>query len=136
MADSQKSDRNSPRRRSMSSEHTGALRCILRYIDGWFHNKNPEYERIDSVVDTVEPKLKLAKDYRKRLRGPLEICREHCKAMIAELPGPISLKLSGYGEDPVIKAAFLGSERIENLLKLLVMPHCTLFYRVQSALLF
>jgi hypothetical protein len=112
-----KNDRDNHKRRSEPSKHPGALQSILKHIDGWFHNNNPENELIDYVVNTVEPKLKLAKDYRKRLLGPVNLCREHCKAIVAEIPGPISLKQSGYYDDPVINAAFLGSDRIENLLK-------------------
>jgi len=112
-----KSDRDNRKRHNMPSEHPGALQSLLRRINGWFHINNPEHEVIDYVVDTVEPKLKSARGYRDKLRGPLELCREHCKAMVAEIPAPISLKQSGYYDDPVIKAAFLGSGRIENLLK-------------------
>lgn len=112
-----KSDRNNRKRHGRSAEDSGALRSILKRIEGWFHNNNAEHKHIDQFVTSVEPKLKLARGYRERLKGPLELCREHCKAMIAEIPGPISLKQSGYYDDPVINAAFLGSDPIEHLLQ-------------------
>ena len=85
-------------------------------IEGWFHTGDPDNELIDYVVNIIEPKLKLAKGYRKRLREPLEICREHCRALVAEIPGPIKLRRNGHGGDPFIKAAFTKSELLENLL--------------------
>ncbi|MFT5701321.1 MAG: hypothetical protein ACI8ZB_004212 [Desulforhopalus sp.] len=112
-----KSDRDNRKRPGTASEHPTNLQSIFKRIGGWFNNNNTEHDFIDHVVNAVEPKLKLAKDYRKKLLGPIDLCREHCKAMVAEIPGPIYLKESGYYDDPAINAAFLGSARIENLLK-------------------
>ena len=51
------------------------------------------------------------------MREPLQICREHCRSIVAEIPGPIYLKRSGYSDDPVIKAAFSRPDLVADLLK-------------------
>ncbi|MBT8361173.1 MAG: hypothetical protein KJO32_09470, partial [Deltaproteobacteria bacterium] len=73
-------------------------------------------ELIESIVETVEPKIKRVRGYRKRLQGPLQVCQKHCKKIVAGIPGPIYLKQADYYADPLINAAFAGSEKIEDLL--------------------
>ncbi|MGI9535661.1 MAG: hypothetical protein ACR2PB_01220 [Desulfocapsaceae bacterium] len=99
-----------------SSGKMGVFHSLRSRIDGWFHTGNPENQFVDHVINIIEPKLKLAKNYRKRLRQPLEICREHCRALVAEIPGPIQLRRNGYGGDPFVRAAFTKSEFLEDLL--------------------
>ncbi|NNK95660.1 MAG: hypothetical protein HKP41_15015 [Desulfobacterales bacterium] len=82
---------------------------------GWRHASKPEDELIDYFVTTVEPELKRVKGYRKRLREPLRICRGHCKSLVAEIPGPIIVRRTEHCDDPFIRAAFTGSNRIEDL---------------------
>lgn len=101
----------------MTSKQMGVLQSMLNRLGGMLHAGQPEDELIDYVVNTVEPKLKHVRGYRRRLQEPLQICREHCRALVAEIPGPIYLKRSEYYDNPVIKAAFAGSGRIEDLLK-------------------
>ena len=104
-------------KQSMTSEQSGVLGSMLSRLRGWFQGTDQaQDELIDYVVNTVEPKLKRVKGYRKRLQEPLQICQEHCKALVAQIPGPIYLKRSGYSDDPIIKAAFAGSDRIKELL--------------------
>lgn len=112
-----KNDRDNRKGDSLPSKQPPSRQSIGKRIANWFQKNTPEHEFIDSVANSVEPKLKLAKNYRAKLREPLEICREHCKAMVAEIPEPIPLKQPGYYDNPIIKAAFLGSDGIEHLLK-------------------
>ncbi len=99
-----------------TSEPNSGFKSMINRFVGLFHANEPENELIDYVVNTIEPKLKRVRGYRKRLQGPLEICREHCKTIVADIPGPIYLKRSGYSDDPLIKAAFPDSARFEDLL--------------------
>ena len=82
----------------------------------WYRDRQTEKQLIEYVVETVEPKIRTVSGYRKRLRNPLQNCLQHCKAMVAQIPGPIHLKRSNYFLDPLIKAAFVGSTKIEDLL--------------------
>ena len=103
-------------KKSKTSGQVRVFQSMRSRISGLFHANQPENKLIDYVVDTVEPKLKWVKGYRKRLQEPLQVCLEHCRSIVAQLPGPIYLRRSGYSEDPLIKAAFVGSNRIEDLL--------------------
>lgn len=103
-------------KQNIPPKQTGFFRSMLSRFGGQSQANQPDNELIDYVVNTVEPKLKRVRGYRKRLQVPLQICREHCRAIVAEIPGPIYLKRTGYYDDPVIKAAFAGSDKIEDLL--------------------
>ncbi len=82
----------------------------------WYRDRQTDKQLIEYVVETVEPKIRTVSGYRKRLRIPLQICLQHCKSMVAQIPGPIHLKRSNYYIDSLIKAAFVGSTKIEDLL--------------------
>lgn len=103
-------------KQNIPSNQKGFFQSMLRRISGQSQHNQPENEFIDYIVNTVEPKLKRVRGYRKRLQEPIQLCREHCRALVAEIPGPIYLKRTGYYDDPVIKAAFAGSDKIEDLL--------------------
>jgi len=82
----------------------------------WYQGRQDDAQVIDYVVETVEPKMKHVRGYRQILREPLDLCLQHCKSMIPQIPGPICLERSNYYADPLISAAFVGSEKIEDLL--------------------
>ena len=82
----------------------------------WYRDRQDDAQVIDYVVETVEPKIKDVRGYRQSLRQPLELCLQYCKTMITQIPGPIYLKPPNYYADPLINAAFVGSEKIEDLL--------------------
>ncbi len=101
---------------SIALEKIGVLHSLWCRIGGWLYENEPEGELIDYVVNTVEPELKRVKGYRTRLREPLQICREHCREIVAKIPGPITIGRTGYGDHPFIRAAFTGADPVENLL--------------------
>ncbi|MEE4241375.1 MAG: hypothetical protein V2I36_07905 [Desulfopila sp.] len=90
---------------------------LYERLTHWLQARKDEKQLIDYVIKTVEPKIKNARGYRTRLKQPIKICLEHCKKMVAEVPGPIHLKDSDYYSDPLIRAAFIGEEKIEDLLE-------------------
>lgn len=89
---------------------------ISERLTRWYRNRQTETQLIEYLVETVEPKIREVSGYRGRLRIPLQTCLQHCRAMVAQIPGPIHLKRSNYYSDPLIKAAFVGSTKIEDLL--------------------
>ncbi|GAB6191045.1 hypothetical protein [Desulfocastanea catecholica] len=89
---------------------------ISERLTKWYRDRQTETQLIEYLVETVEPKIRTVSGYRRRLRIPLRICLQHCKAMVAQIPGPIHLTRSNYYSDPLIKAAFVGSTKIEDLL--------------------
>ncbi|MFW2366388.1 MAG: hypothetical protein ACN4GW_08220 [Desulforhopalus sp.] len=104
------------RKKSMPFTRGGVVRSILSRVGGLFKTSLPEDELIEYVVNTVEPRLREVKGYRQRLQVVLRVCRGHCRAMVVEIPGPVLLKKAEYRDEPVIRAAFTGPERIEELL--------------------
>jgi hypothetical protein len=82
----------------------------------WFHERKTDKELIEHVVETVDPKIRLASAYRKRLQGPIQNCLEHCKTMVATIPGPIPLNKDNFDADPLIHAVFIGAISLKDLL--------------------
>lgn len=101
---------------SDASEKTGVLRSLRSRLGWRSQYDKSEISQIDYLVNTIEPQLKSVRGYRKKLHEPLKVCLEHCKAIVDEIPGPIHLQRSKYYDDPLIKAAFAGSDRVEFLL--------------------
>ena len=96
----------------------GMIGSFLHRIEHWLHpDKSGLDEVVDYAVNTIEPRLKQVRGYRKRLEAPLEICLAHCHHVVEAIPGPIYLKKSHYRDDPFIRAAFPGKQRIEPLLE-------------------
>ena len=92
------------------------MRTMLNRIGRLFHGNKPENELINYAVDTIEPKLKQVRGYQKKLQGPLQVCREHCRTIVDKIPGPIHLKGPEFCDNPLLKAAFSTSDRFEELL--------------------
>lgn len=102
--------------KGISLGRKGVVRSLFTRFSKMFQSSLPEDKLIDYVVNTVEPRLKEVKGYRQRLQVVLRGCRGHCRAMVAEIPGPVMLKTTAYRDEPVIKASFTGPEPIEKLL--------------------
>jgi hypothetical protein len=97
-------------------EKPGSSLSFAERLKKWYQDRQDDAQVIDYVVETVEPKIKDVRGYRQSLRQPLELCLQYCKTMITQIPGPIHLKPPNYYADPLINAAFVGSEKIEDLL--------------------
>lgn len=98
------------------NESKKSSKSVLAQLRFWYQNRQSEKQHIDSIVEVVEPKIRQARGYRKQLRGPIQICREHCKAIVAGIPGPIQLKASDYHANPIIRAAFVDVDELTDLL--------------------
>jgi len=99
----------------MNSSSTPS-QSIMARLGLWHQNRQAKKQLVEHVVKTVEPKIRLARGYQEKLEKPIQTCLEHCKAMVAGIPGPVHLKQMDYDADPLIHAAFIGSVGIENLL--------------------
>lgn len=104
------------REQNTTAAKMNVFHSMFSRIGGLFNTSEPEDLLIDTMVEIIEPKLKQVRGYRKRLREPLQVCREHCRAMVTEIPGPIRLRRNRYDVDPFIKAAFTKSDNFEELL--------------------
>jgi len=95
---------------------SNASESVHARLKNWFQDRKTEKQLIDRVVASVEPGIENARGYRKKLKRPIDVCLEHCKSMVAAIPGPIYLQNSK-DLDPLISAAFVGNEKIEDLLQ-------------------
>ncbi len=86
-----------------------SLTSLLSWFNLWHNERQLEKQLIEHVVDTVEPKIRLAGNYQKQLREPVQVCMQYCKSMVATIPGPIYLKQNDFDADPCIHALFLAS---------------------------
>lgn len=100
----------------MDKDKKRVFHSLLTRLGNLLSRGQSEDELAEYFVNTIEPKLKQVRGYQKILQRPLQVCREHCRAMIAEIPGPIQVKRSGHNDDPFIKAAFAQPERLGELL--------------------
>ncbi|NNF48198.1 MAG: hypothetical protein HKN69_15675 [Desulfofustis sp.] len=101
----------------------GIFHSLRNRIEGLLRTSDPGHELVDAAVNIIEPQLKLAKNYQTRLRKPLRTCRAHCRSLVAEIPGPIKLRLNGNRSDPLIRAAFTKAEQLEELLSRAALTH-------------
>lgn len=92
-------------------------KSIIAQFSAWLQDRQKQKKIIDDVVKAVEPGIKNVRGYRKRLQKPIQTCLEHCKTMVRAVPGPIYLNHADYHAAPLIRAAFIGSEKIEDLLR-------------------
>lgn len=100
----------------MNIENKRVFHSLIARIGSWLSSGQTDDELVEYFVRTIEPNLKHVRGYKKILERPLQICREHCRGIIDEIPGPIHIKRSGHNDDPFIKAAFAQPERIGELL--------------------
>lgn len=92
-------------------------RFSISRLRQWYSDHRAHRELTEHVVEKIDPQLRWVRGYRKRLRIPLQTCRDHCRKIVESLPGPIELEPPGYDTHPVIKAAFRGTGKIEPLLR-------------------
>jgi hypothetical protein len=72
---------------------------------------------VEEVVEIVDPIIRLAHSYRKKLLPPVETAVTYCDHLVKSLPGPVRLHRSSYHDDPLVKALFLSPDEMENILQ-------------------
>ncbi len=103
-------------RTTSSTSPARPSKSILAGVKEWLHGRGAERAFIEAIVEIIEPKIKQVHGYRKRLQIPLAVCQEYSRKIVAGIPGPIYLKHPGDYTDPLINAAFVGPEKLEDLL--------------------
>jgi hypothetical protein len=72
---------------------------------------------VEEIVEIVDPIIRLAHSYRKKLLPPVETATTYCNHLVKSLPGPVRLHRSSYYDDPLVKALFLSVDEMENILQ-------------------
>ena len=71
---------------------------------------------LDRVAELVDPMLKAAPGFEKRLSQPLEHALTYCAGLVAALPGPIDINRKAFASDPLIHALFATADDIDQML--------------------
>lgn len=71
---------------------------------------------LERVAEVVDPMLKAASGFERRLAAPLEHALGHCEALVAGLPGPIDIDRESFAADPLVHALFATADDIEQML--------------------
>ena len=73
-------------------------------------------DAFDRVAELVNPMLKAAPDFQRRLQLPLEHALGYCDGLIAALPGPIDINRQAFSSDPLVHALFATADDIDQML--------------------
>lgn len=68
------------------------------------------------VAELVDPMLKLAPGFEKKLSGPLQHALGYCAGLVASLPGPIDINRQAFANDPLVHALFATADDIDQML--------------------
>jgi hypothetical protein len=68
------------------------------------------------VSELVNPQLKSASGFEKKLAGPLEYALGYCDGLISAVPGPIDINRQAFSNDPLIHALFATANDIDQML--------------------
>ncbi len=69
-------------------------------------------QAVERLVDQVNPRLRAASGYRKRLSPVVERALAHAKALARQVPGPLRIDRRTWNEDPVVNALFGSPDRM------------------------
>ncbi|KXB29965.1 hypothetical protein AT959_11235 [Dechloromonas denitrificans] len=71
---------------------------------------------LDRVAELVDPMLKHAGGFEKRLALPLQHALGYCDGLVAGLPGPIDINRKSFANDPLVHALFATADDIDQML--------------------
>jgi hypothetical protein len=71
---------------------------------------------LDRVANVVDPLLKSAAGFERRLAHPVEHALGYCEGLVAALPGPIDINRQSFASAPLIHALFATADDIEQML--------------------
>lgn len=72
----------------------------------------------DEIVATVEPRIKLVRDWRERLEPGIRKAVGVMRGFVREFPPPVELTREGWAADPQMRAFFASADDVEHVLSL------------------
>ena len=73
-------------------------------------------QALDRVAELVDPVLRMAPNFEKKLAFPLQHALGYCDGLVAALPGPIEINRQAFANDPLVHALFATAEDIDQML--------------------
>jgi hypothetical protein len=72
---------------------------------------------VEEAVATTEPRIRLVRDYEKRLAPAVKNALEYCRAVAEQIPGPFDVRSDRWGHDPQVTAYFATFAEAETALR-------------------
>lgn len=73
---------------------------------------------VESVVDGVDPRIRLLSDYRTKLRPGVKTALAYAAASMKQIPGPIEVDQKTFGTNPLVRALFGSAETLQKTFSL------------------
>ena len=70
---------------------------------------------IDQLIDASDPRLRLVRHYRRRLRPPMQQALTHVDQLVERIPGSLSVCAQAFSADPKIKAFFSNVDQLRQV---------------------
>ena len=70
---------------------------------------------IDQLIDTSDPRLRLVRHYRRRLRPPMQQALAHVDQLVEHIPGSLSVCAQAFSTDPRVKAFFSNIDHLRQV---------------------
>jgi len=67
---------------------------------------------VESVVDGIEPKIRLVSGYQKKLQPAVATARAYIGALVEKIPGPLSMTPKAFVSDPHVNAFFATPQEV------------------------
>jgi hypothetical protein len=97
------------------------LTCLMDYMRSKSHYKASFWRRseiseaVETVVDVVDPKIRVLSRYNKRLRGAVETTWAYLDTLTEYLPQAMHISRKSFGVDPSVRVLF---ENVDSMLRL------------------
>ena len=91
-------------------------------ILGWLHGSLESdddvriVDAMEAAVRGTDPRIRLVKGYRRRLRPAVERALEYCRELVEAIPGPFNASIEGWSTDPTVRALFTSAEELRGIL--------------------
>jgi hypothetical protein len=93
---------------------------LFSALGGWWRLRTPPdaalLAAIERLVDLVDPALRNARGYARKLETPVQHALNYCSGLVAALPGPVDINQRAFASDKRVHALFATAADISLLL--------------------
>lgn len=76
----------------------------------------PVRRALDRVAAIIDPQMRQAGGYEKKLAGPVQKTLEYCDSLVASLPGPVTIDRQSFSSDPLVHAFFATADDVARVI--------------------
>ncbi|MGH8645115.1 MAG: hypothetical protein ACREX4_11890, partial [Gammaproteobacteria bacterium] len=67
---------------------------------------------VEQLVEDVDPRIRIIRGYRKKLRPGVELALKHARDIVARIPGPFALDTETWRTERLVNAAFARADEL------------------------